>query len=104
MSQFPSRCLAALAFTSTTALCGCAGYPKCDAAGCSGDAKINSTIEARFAKDLEIEPNAITVQTLDHRVYLYGEVASVLEIDKAKSIAQSVPGVTEVVSAVVVSK
>jgi osmotically-inducible protein OsmY len=44
------------------------------------------------------------VQTLDHKVYLYGEVASVLEIDKAKSIASHVPGVTGVVSSVAVTK
>lgn len=94
----------AYALTLAGVLCGCAGYPKCDGATCSGDAQINAKIQAQFAQDPEIEPNAITVQTLDHKVYLYGEVASVLEIDKAKSIANHVPGVTEVVSSVAVSK
>jgi osmotically-inducible protein OsmY len=104
MSNTATRCLVALAFSLTATLSGCAGYPKCDRAGCSGDAQINAKIEARFAQDQEIEPNAITVQTLDHKVYLYGEVASVLEIDKAKSIASHVPGVTGVVSSVAVTK
>ena len=46
----------------------------------------------------------ISVQTVDYKVYLYGEVASILEINKAQSIASHVPGVTEVVSSVAVSK
>jgi osmotically-inducible protein OsmY len=104
MTQFASRGLVTLALTLTGALSGCADYPKCDRAKCSGDAKINAKIEAKLAQDPEIEPNAITVQTIDHKVYLYGEVASSLEIDKAKSLAKNVPGVTEVVSSVAVTK
>jgi osmotically-inducible protein OsmY len=103
VSNTAFRFLVALV-TFTATLSGCAGYPKCDRAGCSGDAQINAKIEAQFAQDGEIEPNAITVQTLDHKVYLYGEVASVLEIDKAKSIASHVPGVTEVVSSATVTE
>jgi osmotically-inducible protein OsmY len=104
MSTFIFRCIAAAVLILTGTLCGCAGYPKCDRAACYGDAQIKAEIEAKFAQDLEIEPNAITVQTLDHKVYLNGEVVSILEIDKAKSIASRVPGVTEVISSVAVSK
>jgi osmotically-inducible protein OsmY len=89
------------AITLIAALSGCAGYPKCDRAACSNDAQIEATIQKRLAQEAEIEPNAITVQALDHKVYLYGEVASVLEADKAKSIARQVPGVSEVVSSIV---
>src|SRR5580698_8139211 len=77
-------------------LCGCAVYDtyrKCGFYGCPGDADISATIIARFRQHLELEPNAITVQTLDHVVYLYGVVSSSLEIDTAESIVRKVPGV-----------
>jgi osmotically-inducible protein OsmY len=45
----------------------------------------------------------ITVQTLDHVVYLYGIVASGLEIGTAESIALQVPGVARVVNSIVIS-
>jgi osmotically-inducible protein OsmY len=85
-------------------LCGCAVYDtyrKCGFYGCPGDADISATIIARFRQHLELEPNAITVQTLDHVVYLYGVVSSSLEIDTAESIVRKVPGVKGVVSSVV---
>jgi osmotically-inducible protein OsmY len=50
---------------------------------------------------LDLEPNAIAVQTLDHVVYLYGLVSSSLEIYTAESIARRVPGVTGVVNSMV---
>ena len=101
MSNPVSQYSTNLAIALIAALSGCAGFPKCHRAACSSDAQIEATIQQRLAQEAEIEPNAITVQTLDHKVYLYGEVASVLEADKAKSIASQVPGVSEVVSSVV---
>jgi osmotically-inducible protein OsmY len=104
MSNIAARCLVPFALTLVGLLSGCADFSKCDRAACSGDAQIKAKVEAQLAQNLGIEPNAITVQTLDHKVFLYGEVPSVLEIDKAKSIASHVPGVTEVVSSVVVTR
>jgi osmotically-inducible protein OsmY len=43
------------------------------------------------------------VQTLDHVVYLYGVVASGLEIGTADSIASQAPGVAQVVNSIVIS-
>jgi osmotically-inducible protein OsmY len=83
---------------------GCAVYntfEKCGVRGCPGDADITAEILLRFSKQQDLEPNTITVQTLDHVVYLYGLVSSNLEIGTAESIAREVPGVTEVVSSVV---
>ena len=87
----------------TGILSGCAvytAYEKCGLYGCADDAKITADIKARFSKRLDLEPNVITVQTLDHVVYLYGVVSSSLEISTAESIAPNVPGVTGVVSSV----
>src|ERR1700722_7185062 len=98
-------CMLALALILTDVLYGCAAYStykKCGFYGCPGDANINAAILARFREHLELEPNAITVQTLDHVVYLYGVVSSSLEIDTAESIAHSVPDVKGVVNSMVV--
>jgi len=100
------RSLCALAFVLilTGALSGCAlynTYEKCGFYGCPGDAKITADIRVQFRQRLDLEPNAITVQTLDHVVYLYGVVSSSLEIDTAESITRKVPGVTGVVNSMV---
>jgi len=99
------RSLCALAFVLSLsgAVSGCAAYntyEKCGFRGCPGDAKITSDVLAKFSQRLDLEPNAISVQTLDHVVYLYGLVSSSLEISTAESIARKVPGVTGVVNSV----
>jgi osmotically-inducible protein OsmY len=100
------RSLCALAFVLilSDVISGCAvynTYKKCGFYGCPGDAKITAVVLARFSQHLELEPNAIRVQTLDHVVYLYGVVSSSLEIDTAESIARKVPGVKGVVNSMV---
>jgi osmotically-inducible protein OsmY len=97
-------CGAALVLILTSALCGCAiynTYEKCGVRGCSGDEKITADVVAQFRQRLDLEPNTITVQTMDHVVYLHGLVSSSMEIYTAESIARKEPGVTEVVNAVV---
>jgi osmotically-inducible protein OsmY len=94
----------ALALILTGVFSGCAAYhtyEKCGFRGCPGDAKITADVLSQFRQRSDLEPNAITVQTMDHVVYLYGLVSSSLEIDTAESIARKVPGVTGVVSSVV---
>jgi osmotically-inducible protein OsmY len=98
-------CASALALILTSAFSGCAlynTYQKCGLRGCRGDAKITADVLSRFQQHLELEPDAITVQTLDHVVYLYGVVSSGLEIGTAESIAGRVPGVTRVVNSMAV--
>jgi osmotically-inducible protein OsmY len=99
-----SFCTVAFVVSLTGALSGCAvydTYEKCGLNGCPGDAKITADIRAQFRRRLDLEPNVITVQTLNHEVYLYGLVSSSLEIYTAQSIAATVPGVTGVVSSIV---
>jgi osmotically-inducible protein OsmY len=45
-------------------------------------------------------PGAITVQTFDSVVYLYGQVGAGLEKRNAEDIAQQVAGVTKVVNGI----
>ena len=88
----------------TGVLSGCAlynTYEKCGVRGCPGDTEITAEVQAQFSHRLDLEPNAITVQTLDHVVYLYGVVSSSLEIGTAESIARKVPHVRGVVNSVV---
>jgi hypothetical protein len=88
----------------TGALSGCAlydTYEKCGFRGCPGDAKIRADVVLQLNQCSFIEPNAISVQTLDHVVYLGGLVRSSLEISAAESIAGQVPGVARDVNSIV---
>ena len=104
ISMVRSLCALAFVLIAIGLLSGCAlhgTYEKCGISGCPGDAKITADVEAEFSHHLELEPNAITVQTLDGVVYLYGLVTSSLEIGTAESIARKVPHVKRVVNSVV---
>jgi hypothetical protein len=88
----------------TDALSGCAlydTYEKCGFRGCPGDAKITTEIVFQLNRCSFIEPNVISVQTMDHVVYLNGVVRSSLEISAAESIAGQIPGVVRVVNSIV---
>ncbi len=54
-------------------LSGCATFEKCGFTGCPGDAEITAEVKALYAEHPELG-TSITVQTLDHVVYLYGLV------------------------------
>ena len=110
MSQYRGRMLGPLAsafvVVLTGVLSGCAAYrtyEKCGVHGCADDPQITAAVLSQFNQHLDLEPQAITVQTLDHVVYLHGLVSSGLEIDTAESIARQVAGVRRVVSSIAVS-
>jgi hypothetical protein len=88
----------------TDVLSGCtlvSTYEKCGFSGCPGDAKITADVVSHLNQCPFMEPNVISVQTLDHVVYLNGVVRSSLEIGTAESIAVQVPGVRQVVNSTV---
>ena len=102
-----SLCALAVGVILNGSLCGCAAYDtyeKCGVHGCPGDAQITAQVRARFRERSDFEQNAISVQTLDHVVYLSGVVSDGLEVNDAESIASSVPGVTQVVNSMAVSQ
>ena len=93
----------ALSLVVACALAGCASFVgKCDSDSCRDDAKITANIQAQMAQHLDLEPS-INVQTLNHKVYLYGLVASSLEGDTAEEIARATPGVQAVISSIAVT-
>ena len=102
-AMFRSRQLGAVASAVilTGGLCACAAYRKCGLAGCPGDARITADVEALFNQYPVLEPpNLVYVQTLDHVVYLTGQVNTDPERVLAKSVALQVPGVTRVVNSI----
>ena|SRR5579863_7368906 len=102
--QAVQLCVSVCAVSLTATLCGCAlykTYEKCGFRGCPGDAIITASVVAQLNRCSFMEPNAVSVQTIDHVVYLNGVVRSPLEIGAAESIADQVPGVARVVNSVV---
>jgi osmotically-inducible protein OsmY len=82
-------------------LCACAAYEKCGFEGCPGDAKIAADVRTLFKQYAELEPpNLVYVQSLDHVVYLTGQVNTDTERDLAKSVALHVTGVKRVVNSI----
>src|ERR1700733_3374219 len=97
-------CICVCIVFQTVALSGCAlykTYEKCGFRGCLGDAAITADVVLQLNRCSFIEPNAVSVQTIDHVVYLNGVVRSSLEIGTAESIADQVPGVARVVNSIV---
>lgn len=96
-----------LAVALAATLSGCTvynTYEKCGLRGCPGDAQITAQIESQINQSPNLETTAITVQTLDHVVYLYGVVSSGLEISDTEAIARSVSGVRQVINSMAVSQ
>src|SRR6267143_5379173 len=84
MSRLKPLYLLAFVLILTGALPGCATYRKCGVEGCPGDAKITANVQALFAQHPELgPPNQIDVQTLDHVVYLNGQVSAGLQRETA---------------------
>jgi osmotically-inducible protein OsmY len=91
----------ASAFIMIGALSGCATFDKCESGSCRDDAKITKNVEATLDRYPDLEPpSEISVQTVDHVVYLNG-LAEGFGSEDAQSAAAKVPGVTEVVNSIV---
>jgi osmotically-inducible protein OsmY len=90
---------ATLALILTGTLVGCATDKS------AADSKITRNLQSRLDRQAYLgPPNTITVQTLDHVVYLNGEVSAGLMRETAADIARNTPGVKEVVNRIFVSK
>ena len=84
---------------------GCAAERKCGWGGCPGDAQVTADVRTQLNRHPDLGGvNSINVQTLDHVVYLSGEVSTGLMRETAETIAQKTPGVTRVEDTIAVSK
>jgi osmotically-inducible protein OsmY len=101
MFNFKPLYAAALALTLTGALPACAVYEKCGFKGCPGDAQITAAVYASLAQHPGVgSPDAVSVQTLDGVVYLYGVVDTDLMRAQAEEIVLQVPHVKKVVNSI----
>jgi osmotically-inducible protein OsmY len=97
MSRLKPIYTLAIASISAGVLAGCADFRQCGSQGCAPDAKITADIESQLNQMPELgPPGSIRVQTLDHVVYLNGQVDGGLEKRSAEAAARQVPGVEQV--------
>jgi osmotically-inducible protein OsmY len=94
----------ALVLILASTLAGCATYRMCGFAGCPGDSKITANVHALLDQYPELQPpNLIDVQSLDHVVYLHGQVSTDSQRRIAESVARQAPDVAQVVSSIAVT-
>jgi osmotically-inducible protein OsmY len=101
MSDPNGRYAMALVLVLSGALAGCATNRTCGSAGCADDAAITANVRALLNQHAELgPPSAIDVKTVDHVVYLNGELGDGAWRDTAGEVAQTAPGVTHVVNSI----
>jgi osmotically-inducible protein OsmY len=104
VSKFKSLYVSAGVLSLAGLLPGCAAESKCGWGGCPGDAQITANLQTQLNRHPDLEGvNSINVQTLDHVVYLSGEVGSGLMRETAEAIARKTPGVTRVEDTIAVT-
>lgn len=90
------------------ALLGLAGcslaqtYHKCGMSGCAGDVQITAKVQALLDRQPGVFGNDISVQTLDHVVYLHGIVDTDVQREEVVAAARSVAGVARVVESIAI--
>jgi osmotically-inducible protein OsmY len=85
----------------TATIAGCATIDSHGLNGGPADQEITSNVETLLSKHPELgPPGAITVQTFDSIVYLYGQVGAGLEKRNAEDIALQAAGVAKVVNGI----
>ncbi len=82
-------------------LAGCADLRPCAAPACADDRRITADIQQRMKQYPAIEaPNIVRVNTINHVVYLYGQVENEVQRSLVEEIAKTEPGVARVVNSV----
>lgn len=84
-------------------LAGCAAERKCGWDSCAGDKQITANVQTQLNRHADLEGvSSINVQTLDHVVFLSGEVSDGLVKEADESIARKSPGVSRVENTIAV--
>ena len=90
-----------LAVAMLSGLSACATYQKCGFGGCADDRQITIAVRGVIHQYPELQGvNTVRVQTLNHIVYLYGQVDTEVERWTAHQAALSVKGVDRVVDSI----
>ena len=83
------------------ALCGCAVTQECKLETCAQDSQITANIQSLFDQRAELKPpNYVHVKTVNHVVYLTGQVNTDLVRENAESIARDATDGTRVVNSI----
>jgi osmotically-inducible protein OsmY len=86
---------------SLVGLTACATYEKCGLEGCPEDRRITAEVQSLIRRYPALQGvNTVRVQTLNHVVYLYGQVDTEVERSTALQVALSVLGVRRVVDSI----
>lgn len=86
-------------------LSGCATYETCGTQGCAGDQKITANVRAAFDQHPELgAPNSVSVETVNHVVYLSGSVSEGNMRATAESTARQIKGVARIEDTIYVTK
>jgi osmotically-inducible protein OsmY len=89
----------ALVFAAAAVLPGCATDRECGLHGCPGDSDLRKSVQQDINQHAEFgAPDSIRVMTVNHVVYLNGQVDTDLEKWNAEFVAKQVPGVIQVVN------
>jgi hypothetical protein len=79
-------------------LAACASFEGCGPEGCAGDREITGRVQAIFDQHPVLEgSNRVSIQTVNHVVYLRGVVDTPYEQQLAASLAGEAQGVARVV-------
>jgi osmotically-inducible protein OsmY len=83
------------------ALVGCAVTQECKVDSCADDSRITSTIQSLFDQRSEFKPpNFVYVKTVNHVVYLTGQVNTDLVRENAESIVRDAADGSRVVNSI----
>ena len=105
MYRLKPSLILSMALVLSGLLAGCAAERKCGEGGCPGDAQITADVRTQLNRHPDLEGvNSINVQTLDHVVYLSGEVSEGLMKETAETVARKTPGVARVENEIAVSR
>jgi osmotically-inducible protein OsmY len=83
------------------ALCGCAVTQECSVDRCADDSQITAKIQSMFDQRSEFRPpNFVYVKTVNHVVYLTGQVNTDLVRENAESLVRDAADGTRVVNSI----
>ena len=80
-----------------SSLAGCAAET-CRDHACSPDDRLNESVKAKLAEHPALLADHLRVRADNGVVYLYGLVATYVELAEAEDVAKATPGVTRVVN------
>jgi osmotically-inducible protein OsmY len=95
--------LAALGLSSGCTTLG--ADQKCGSAGCGRDARTTAAVQSSLDRHPELGPSGqLRVATLNRVVYLYGSVATDLQLAVAQSVASEAGGDAKIVNSIAVAE